>query len=90
MNTLVKQLKRFGQIDDMQDIHLWEELDDKSKLYYLWESEIDGVCDIDDFLTYGECLLPASKRDLYSIISDELDNLMYGNDVEDSNHYTIK
>lgn len=90
MNNIVKQLKRFGQIDDMQDIHLWDDLDDKSKLYYLWESEIDGMCNIDDFLSYGECLLPTSKKDMVSTIRDELDNLMYGNDVEDTNHYTIK
>ena len=91
MNDFVYNLKRFGQIaDNSADMHIWDEIDDKSKLYYLWESEIDGVCSVDDYLSIGECIMETNKRDLIGTLRDELDNKMWGYDVEDSNHYTIK
>ena len=87
-SAIIKSLKR-GSLDE-EYISLWEEMDDYSKLYYLWESGFNGLCNIDDFLNIGECLNFTDKFNMFNIINDELSNKVNGYDVEDSNHYYIK
>ena len=53
-STIIKSLKR-GSLDE-EYLGIWEDMDDYSKLYYLWESGFNGLCNIDDFLSIGECL----------------------------------
>lgn len=85
---IIKSLQR-GSLDE-ECISLWEEMDDYNKLYYLWESGFNGLCNIDDFLSIGECLNSTDKDYMLRIINDELSNKVDGYDVEDSNHYYIK
>lgn len=54
------------------------------------ESGFNGLCNIDNFLSIGECLKSTDKDYMLRIINDELSNKVDGYDVEDSNHYYIK
>ena len=87
-STIIKSLKR-GSLDE-EYLGIWEDMDDYSKLYYLWESGFNGLCNIDDFLSIGECLVSTDKDYMVRIINDELSNKVNGYYVEDSNHYYIK
>ena len=65
---IIKSLQR-GSLDE-ECISLWEEMDDYNKLYYLWESGFNGLCNIDDFLSIGECLNSTDKDYMLRIIND--------------------